>query len=55
MKHIDIRAAWVQQIRDKEQIQILKIAGTNNPADFSTKLMTNIEFNRASAGLTSKL
>ena len=55
MKHIDIRAAWVQQIRDKEQIKILKIAGTKNPADFFTKLLTNIEFDRASAGLASKL
>ena len=55
MKHIDIRAAWVQQIRDKKQIKILKIAGTKNPADFFTKLMTNIEFDRASAGLASKL
>ena len=55
MKHIDIRAAWVQQIRDKEQIKILKIAGTKNPADFFTKLLTNIEFDKASAGLASKL
>ena len=55
MKHIDIRAAWVQQIRDKKQIQIQKIAGTKNPADFFTKLMTNVEFKRASAGLTGEL
>ena len=55
MKHIDIRAAWVQQIRDKKQIQISKIAGTKSPADFFTKLMTNVEFSRASASLTGKL
>ena len=55
MKHIDIRAAWVQQIRDKEQIKILKIAGTKNPADFFTKLMTNAEFARTSQGLSAKL
>ena len=55
MKHIDIREAWVQQIRDKKQIQILKIAGTKNPADFFTKLLTNTAFDQATAGLTGKL
>ena len=38
VKHIAVRAVWVQQIRDKEQIKILKVAGTKNPADFSTKV-----------------
>ena len=55
MKHIDIREAWVQQIRDKEKIEILKIAGTKNPADFFTKLLTNTAFDQATAGLTGKL
>ena len=55
MKHIGIREAWVQQIRDKEKIEVLKIAGTKNPADFFTKLLTNTAFDQATAGLTCKL
>ena len=55
MKHIDIREAWVQQIRDKEKIENLKIAGTKNPADFFIKLLTNTVFDQAMAGLIGKL
>ena len=51
MKHIDIREAWVQVIRDNKRITILKIAGSKNPADFFTKVMAKTEFDRASAGL----
>ena len=54
MKHIDIREARVQQIRDKEKIKILKIAGTKNPADLFLKLLTNTAFGQTTAGLTCK-
>ena len=55
MKQIDIREAWVPQIRDKEKIEVFKIAGTKNPADFFTKLLINAAFDQATAGLTGKL
>ena len=55
MKHIDIREAWVQEIRDNQKITILKIAGRKNPADFFTKVMAKTEFDRASAGLNGSI
>ena len=39
MKHIDIREAWVQQLREKKELEIKHIPGTENPADFFTKIL----------------
>ena len=38
MKHLDLREAWVQQLRDKEVVDYYKVVGTDNPADFFTKI-----------------
>ena len=55
MKHIDIREAWVQQIRDNKEISILKICGKKNPSDFFTKVMAKTEFDRTSANLNGSI
>ena len=39
MKHIDIRAAWVQQLRDSDRIKLVQVARTNNEADYFTKIL----------------
>ena len=46
MKHIDARLAWVQSLRDKEVVRLVKVAGEDNPADFYTKLMPAVEFRK---------
>lgn len=46
MKHIDIRENWANELRDRGKCFIAKIPGTENPADFLTKLFTAAEFKR---------
>ena len=42
MRHIDVREAWVQQMRNKKIAQIEKVPGTENRADGFTKLLSKI-------------
>ena len=38
MKYIDMRQQWVQQLRNKDEIAYTKVAGTDNDADYFTKV-----------------
>ena len=38
MKYIDMRQQWVQQLRNKDEISYMKVAGTENDADYFTKV-----------------
>ena len=40
MRHIDVRSAWVKQLRDRSVCKIIKIPGTENIADGLTKILT---------------
>ena len=39
MKHIELRSAWVEQLRDTEKIGTVQTPGTSNPADYFTKIL----------------
>lgn len=49
MKFIDMRDAWVMEMRDRNKCQALKIPTKRNPADFGTKLHPAKEFKRQRA------
>ena len=55
MKHLDVRLGWIQQIRERGQISLLKVNGPSNPADFFTKVMAKTEFARTSKSFNGKL
>ena len=55
MRHINVREGWVQQIRNRKNLSIHKILGTDNPSDFFTKIVTNTEFARTSMNLNDTL
>ena len=38
MKYIDMRQQWVKQLRNKEEITYTKVLGTDNDADYFTKV-----------------
>ena len=46
MKHIDARLAWVQSLRDKDVVRLIKVPGAENAADFYTKVLNGPEFRR---------
>jgi hypothetical protein len=48
LKHIDLRSAFVEQLRDDSEAEIVKILGTINPANFFTKVLSAAEFKRES-------
>lgn len=46
MKHIDVRKDWVKMLRDRGLVSFTRIAGTDNIADFFTKILGRQEFKR---------
>ena len=44
MKHIDLRSDWVRMLHDRQEVDIIKVDGTENPADFFTKMLGPSEF-----------
>ena len=55
MKHIDLRDAWIQRLRCKKIVDVVKVAGTDNGADFFTKILTRAEFCKGEARLMTKI
>jgi hypothetical protein len=55
MKHIDLRDAWIQRLRSKKIVDIVKVAGTENGADFFTKILTRAEFCKGESRLMTKI
>jgi hypothetical protein len=54
LKHIDLRAKWVVDMRESAKVIDLKhIAGTANPANFFTKVLGPVDFRRESVQLMS--
>ena len=51
MKHIDIREAWIQQLRDRNVVTFNKVDGKLIKANFMTKLLDKLDFNREYAQL----
>ena len=47
MKHVDLKWQWVQDLRNKKVVKLIKIPGTVNPADGLTKVLTGPEFMKA--------
>ena len=46
MKHIDVRRDWVKQLRDRSIVEFERIPGTENVADFFTKILDKEDFIR---------
>ena len=46
MRHIDTSYLWLQQESIKEKIKMLKVLGTENPADMNTKGLSGDEINK---------
>ena len=44
MKHIDLCSDWVRELHDRREVDIVKVDGTENPADFFTKMLRPAEF-----------
>ena len=55
MKHIDLRSAWIQMLRNKKIVNIIKVPGTENGADFFTKLLSRMEFCKAESSMMAKI
>ena len=47
MKHLDLRTAWIQEMKNCGKIQLIKVDGTSNDADFFTKILPAGEFRDA--------
>ena len=44
MKHIDLRQGWLDMLRCRQELDWRRIPGTQNPADFFTKILTGKKF-----------
>ena len=43
-KHIDVRFHFVQEIRDEDDIELLKVHTKENPVDMLTKVVSGVKF-----------
>ena len=55
MKHIDLRKEWVQTLRNKEELEFKRVLGTENTADFFTKIQPASEVQKALNTMMKKL
>jgi hypothetical protein len=55
LKHIDLRRGFVNQIRESNEAEIVKILGTVNPANFFTKVISAAEFVKEGDHLMDKV
>ena len=55
MKHIDLRDAWILQLRNRGVVDVIKVPGESNGADFFTKLLPRAEFCKHEDRLMRKL
>ena len=51
MKHIEICDLWLQEEVLKGQVEVMKVLGTENPADLMTKFLSVAEIRARLAGL----
>ena len=55
MKHIDLREAWVTDLRDQGKLEFIRKSGPDNNADFFTKIITGSQLNAAEDRLMGHL
>ena len=51
MRHIEVRNLWLQEEVRKGQVRIIKVRGTDNPADLMTKYLSREEVVERLVGL----
>ena len=40
LRHINVSSLWIQERQDREDLELRKVLGTENPADLMTKYLT---------------
>ena len=55
MKHLDIRLDWIQELRNKELIEIFKVSTEDQRADPLTKILERVAFKKALPFLQDEL
>ena len=46
MKHLDLRAGWIRQMKDGKGVKLIKVPGPENDSDFFTKILPQCEFRK---------
>ena len=47
MKHLDIRLEWIQELRDSNLVEIIKVSTDEQRADPFTKILERVAFKKA--------
>ncbi len=55
MKHLDLRSAWIREMKESRQVRLVKVNGLDNLADFFTKILPPGEHQKMADGFTQKL
>jgi hypothetical protein len=55
MKHLDLRAAWIREMKDSKVVEFIKVDGTVNLADFFTKILPVTKHQEVADGFTQPL
>ena len=54
LKHVDIKCFFIRECIDRRIVKVLKIAGSENPADIGTKILGKIKQNMFGSFLLNK-
>ena len=54
LRHINVSSLWIQERQDREDLELRKVLGTENPADLMTKYLTRTAVDRCMGYLSQE-
>ena len=54
LRHINVSSLWIQERQDREDLELRKVPGTENPADLMTKYLTRMVDDRCMGYLSQE-
>ena len=55
MKHLDMKSRWIRMLRDRKEVDTMKVQGEQNEADFFTRIFAGQAFKEAEQQLMPKV
>ena len=54
LRHINVSSLWIQERQDREDLELRKVLGTENPADLMTRYLTRAAADRCKGYLSQE-
>ena len=54
LRHINVSSLWIKERRDREDLEMIKVLGTENPVDLMTNYLTRVAADRCMGYLSQE-